>query len=300
MAKRLVSANASDIIKMNAEELKNSIKASEGRVVLTEIVATREAYEPGITGAEIACAFGSNMVLLNGVDIFAPVIEGLGQYDDDNFVELLKKYTGRPIGLNLEPVDTEADMLEDRVVISKGRQASKETFLRANEVGLDFVCLTGNPGVGVSNEAVINAVKIGKENFDGLIIAGKMHGAGVNEPVITVEIAKEIIDAGADIILVPSIGSVPGLRPEQVYEVVDYAHSKDILVMSAIGTSQETSDSETIKRMAIDNKIAGVDIQHIGDAGYHGMSIPENIYDLSVAIRGRRHTITSMSRSINR
>lgn len=300
MAKRLISANASDIIKMNAEELKTSIKASEGRVVLTEIVATRESYEPGITGAEIACAYGSNMVLLNGVDIFSPVISGLGEYDEHNFVELLKKYTGRPIGLNLEPVDTSAEMLEDRVVIASGRQASKETFLRANEVGLDFICLTGNPGVGVSNEQVINAVKIAKENFNGLIIAGKMHGAGVNEAVITVEIAKEIIDAGADIILVPSIGSVPGVRPEQIYEVVDYAHSKGALVMSAIGTSQETSDSETIKRMAIDNKIAGVDIQHIGDAGYHGMSVPENIYDLSIAIRGRRHTITTMARSINR
>lgn len=300
MAKRLISANASDIIKMNAEELKTSIKASEGRVVLTEIVATRESYEPGITGAEIACAFGSNMVLLNGVDIFSPVISGLGEYDEHNFVELLKKYTGRPIGLNLEPIDTSADMLEDRVVIASGRQASKETFLRANEVGLDFICLTGNPGVGVSNEQVINAVKIAKENFNGLIIAGKMHGAGVNEAVITVDIAKEIIDAGADIILVPSIGSVPGVRPNQIYEVVDYAHSKGALVMSAIGTSQETSDSETIKRMAIDNKIAGVDIQHIGDAGYHGMSVPENIYDLSIAIRGRRHTITTMARSINR
>lgn len=300
MAKRLISANASDIIKMNAEELKTSIKASEGRVVLTEIVATRESYEPGITGAEIACAYGSNMVLLNGVDVFSPVISGLGEYDEHNFVELLKKYTGRPIGLNLEPVDTSAEMLEDRVVIASGRQASKETFLRANEVGLDFICLTGNPGVGVSNEQVINAVKIAKENFNGLIIAGKMHGAGVNEAVITVEIAKEIIDAGADIILVPSIGSVPGVRPEQIYEVVDYAHSKGALVMSAIGTSQETSDSETIKRMAIDNKIAGVDIQHIGDAGYHGMSVPENIYDLSIAIRGRRHTITTMARSINR
>lgn len=300
MAKRLISANASDIIKMNAEELKTSIKASEGRVVLTEIVATRESYEPGITGAEIACAYGSNMVLLNGVDVFSPVISGLGEYDEHNFVELLKKYTGRPIGLNLEPVDTSAEMLEDRVVIASGRQASKETFLRANEVGLDFICLTGNPGVGVSNEQVINAVKIAKENFNGLIIAGKMHGAGVNEAVITVEIAKEIINAGADIILVPSIGSVPGVRPEQIYEVVDYAHSKGALVMSAIGTSQETSDSETIKRMAIDNKIAGVDIQHIGDAGYHGMSVPENIYDLSIAIRGRRHTITTMARSINR
>lgn len=38
--------------------------------------------------------------------------------------------------------------------------------------------------------------------------------------------------------------------------------------MSAIGTSQETSDTDTIKEIALRNKICGVDIQHIGDAGY--------------------------------
>ena len=70
--------------------------------------------------------------------------------------------------------------------------------------------------------------------------------------------------------------------------------------MSAIGTSQETSDVDTIKRIAIDNKIAGVDIQHIGDAGYSGLANPENIYTLSVAIRGLRHTMSRIVRSVNR
>ena len=36
--------------------------------------------------------------------------------------------------------------------------------------------------------------------------------------------------------------------------------------LSAIGTSQESSDQETVKQIAIRNKICGVDIQHIGDA----------------------------------
>lgn len=40
--KRLISANASEILSMNAQELKQSIKASEGRVILSENVAPRE------------------------------------------------------------------------------------------------------------------------------------------------------------------------------------------------------------------------------------------------------------------
>ena len=39
--KRLISANASEILSMNAQELKQSIKASEGRVILSENVAPR-------------------------------------------------------------------------------------------------------------------------------------------------------------------------------------------------------------------------------------------------------------------
>lgn len=41
--KRLISANASEILSMNAQELKQSIKASEGRVILSENVAPEKA-----------------------------------------------------------------------------------------------------------------------------------------------------------------------------------------------------------------------------------------------------------------
>lgn len=301
--KRLISANASDILNMTPQEIKQSIKASEGRVVLTEIVAQVNPYIGDITNAEIASAFGADMILLNGVDVFNPDIKGLTDEEQNDFVKNLKKYTGKLIGVNLEPVDTSSDMLESRNEIAVGRQANIETFEKANKLGMDFICLTGNPGVGVTNKTIVENIKIAKEHFKGLIIAGKMHGAGVNEPVLTEGVAEEIINAGADILLIPSIGTVPGvpgIRPHDIYKIVDHAHSKGALVMSAIGTSQESSDSDTIKRMAIENKIAGVDIQHIGDAGYHGMAIPENIYELSVAIRGKRHTISRIARSINR
>ena len=48
------------------------------------------------------------------------------------------------------------------------------------------------------------------------------------------------------------------------------------------------------------NKICGVDIQHIGDAGYGGLAPVENIFELSKAIRGQRHTLSMIARSINR
>ncbi|WP_018659321.1 PEP phosphonomutase [Allofustis seminis] len=300
MKKRFLSANTSDILSMTPQEVKQSIKASEGRTIVTEVVAQRDTCVGDITTAELASACGSDMILLNGVDIFDPIIKGLDEEEQQNFVHALKKYTGRLIGMNLEPVDTATELLEVRSTISKGRQASVETFEKANELGLDFICLTGNPGVGVTNKTIIESIALAKQHFDGLIIAGKMHGAGVDEPVITAAVAEEIIEAGADILLIPAIGTVPGVRPHDIYKVVDHVHTKGALVMSAIGTSQESSDVDTIKKMALDNKIAGVDIQHIGDAGYHGMAVPENIYALSVAIRGRRHTFSRIARSINR
>ena len=156
--KRLISANASEILKMNAQELKQSIKASEGRVILSENVAPRESFIGDITNAEIARAFGADMILLNCLDVLNPYIFGL-EHNKDNFVDELHRLVGRPIGVNLEPVDLEAEMLEDRLDIAKGRQLNLETVKRLDEVGFDFVCLTGNPGTGVTNEQIEKALR---------------------------------------------------------------------------------------------------------------------------------------------
>lgn len=298
--KRLISAQTSDILAMDASALKKSIKASEGRVVLSENFAPRETFVGGeVTNSEIARAFGADMILLNGVDVFNPEIYGLDAEDSD-FVGQLHKYVGRPIGVNLEPIDQSVAMLESRDELVRGRQANLDTIQHIEKSGLDFVCFTGNPGTGVSNKEIIASIELAKKHYTGLIIAGKMHGAGVSGPIVDMETVRSFIDAGADIILVPSIGSVPGFDAQNLKDVVQLAHENDTLVMTAIGTSQEGSDADMIRDMALQNKICGADIQHIGDAGYAGLAPVENIYALSKAIRGVRHAAGAMARSINR
>lgn len=299
MGKRLISSNASEILKMNSAELKKSIKASEGRTILSENVAPREPFIGDITNSEIARAFGADLILLNGLDVFNPEIFGL-DIKEGSFVDELHRLVGRPIGVNLEPVDLGADMSEDISPISKGRQATLETIKEIEKLGMDFVCFTGNPGTGVTNLQIEKVISLAKENYSGLIIAGKMHGAGVNEPVADINVVKRFIEAGADIILVPAVGTVPGFDDSELKEVVKMAHSNGALVLTAIGTSQESSDEDTIKHIAIRNKICGVDIQHIGDAGYGGVAPFENIFAMSKALRGVRHTVSMIARSINR
>ena len=298
MVKRFISSNASEILSMTAPELQQSIKASEGRVILSENVAFKESYIGDVTNAEIARSFGADLILLNGIDIFQPFVAGLDAKED--FVEELHRLVGRPIGINLEPVDSQAQMAGERLIIDEGRQASLATIQRAEELGVDFICLTGNPGTGVTNQAIIDTIRVVKENFSGLLIAGKMHASGVDEPVADLEAIAQFIEAGVDIVLAPAVGSVPGFDEQDLKQIVRLAHQKGALVMSAIGTSQESADEDIVKQMAIRNKICGVDIQHIGDSGYGCLAPVENIFAMSKALRGQRHTISMISRSINR
>lgn len=298
MGKRILNCLASDFKQYDAATLKKAIKAGEGRTICCEMAIHHQAIIPELTHAEIAKAFGADLMLLNGLDCFHPVLPGLD--DATHPIARLKELCGRPVGANIEPVDLEADMLENRLVIAKGRMCSKETLEAAEKLGLDFICLTGNPGTGVTNREIVKAIQLAKKHFSGLVIAGKMHGAGSNEAVMNVSIAQEMIQAGADILLVPAVGTVPGFTDEELVTIVRFAHEHDTLVLSAIGTSQEGASKEVIEQIAIRNKVAGVDIQHIGDAGYGGLADVNNIFALSVAIRGMRHTVSRMASSVVR
>ena len=296
--KRLLSCTSSEMLKMDGQELKQAILASEGRTVMTETVVAIEPLLGDLTNAELAVSFGSDMVLLNCFDCNNPVIKGLPECD--NPVEKLKEIVGRPIGCNLEPVDLDAELMEERRVISTGRQARKETYIKAQELGFNFICLTGNPGVGVSHHSICEAIKEAKKYFKGLIIAGKMHAAGIDEPIVDMNSIKEFIEAGADVILMPAVNTVPGLSEQEVTEACRYIKAHGALSLSAIGTSQEGADEGTIREIALLNKRCGIDIQHIGDAGFCGIALPENIMALSIAIRGKRHTYHKIASSINR
>lgn len=300
MITRLISVNSSELLKMNGDELKQSIKASEGRTVLSENVVIQPAID-GLTMSEIAAAFGADLILLNLFDVFEPKVSGLEVKDAKDTVKRLKELTGRPIGVNLEPVDPDAKMESTKFELPKGRIATAESMRRAEELGFNFVCFTGNPpGSGVTNKMIVQAVRTAKENFSGMIIAGKMHGAGVDEPVADEESVKAMIDAGADVILVPAVGTVPGFTSDELIKIVKIVHQHDGLVMSTIGTSQESSGKDVIREIALKNKTCGVDIQHIGDAAWGVLSPTETIFELSKTIRGLNHTISRMARSINR
>lgn len=301
MVKRLLSATSSELLAMNGKELAQSIKASEGRTILSENVVVQPAMGgEDLTMSEIAAAFGADLILLNLFDVFNPEVYGLNVDNPNDIVTKLKELTGRPIGVNLEPVDPDAKMASTKLELPEGRVALAKSMKRAEELGFNFVCFTGKPGSGVTNKMITQAIKTAKANFSGMIIAGKMHGAGVDEPVADEASVKAMIDAGADVILTPAVSTVPGFTSDELIKIVKMVHEHNGLVMSTIGTSQEGAGKDVIREIALKNKICGVDIQHIGDAGWGVVPPTETIFELSNAIRGLRHTIVRMSRSVNR
>ena len=301
--KRLLNYQGGDYLKSSPMELKQAILASEGRVIVSESVVSSQPYVGGLTNAEIERAFGADILLLNALDLENPTINGVPE-ESSNHLAWLKRATSRPLGVNLEPVDTNAAMTQSREELPQGRIASIKNYKLANDLGLDLICLTGNPGTGVTNSQILESIKEAKENFKGLVIAGKMHAAGTDGPVMNLEIAKDFIKAGIDILLVPAPYTVPHFNEDDLKEIADNVYNyntgknieEKVLIMSAIGTSQETSDEGTIRQIALAAKANGAHLQHIGDA-MNGISLPENIYTMGVAIRGVRWQMYQMSSS---
>ena len=224
-------------------------------------------------------------------------------------IRKLKELTGRPIGINLEPVEqvlSSENPEENMWAMTGGRKATLENAKKAADMGVNFILLTGNPGIGVTNEAIEQTLRLYKQAFgDRLILAaGKMHASGIltegAENIITKDDIAAFSAAGADIILLPAPGTVPGITVEYIRHLVSYAHSLGCLTITAIGTSQEGADIATIRQIALMCKMTGTDIHHLGDAGYGGMALPENIQAYSIAIRGIRHTYRRMAGSVNR
>lgn len=306
MTKRLLDCNTSDIIKMNKKQKLESIASSEGRVIVSEVIGVFQQALFNISNAELASAFGADILLLNMLDVYDPIFNGIPKVEKEDIIKEIKRLTGRLIGVNLEPVDKDAKTMGEIGTISKGRQATAETASKAFEMGADMIVLTGNPGTGVTNKAIISSLsEINKAVGNKVIlVAGKMHAAGAlleaGENIITKYDIASFVEAGADIILLPAPGTVPGITTDYIGELVKYSHSLGVITMTAIGTSQEGADSETIKRIALLCKMTGTDIHHLGDAGYAGIAVPQNIMDYSIAIRGVRHTYSRMAQSINR
>ncbi|MEX2941466.1 DUF7916 family protein [Serratia fonticola] len=306
--KRYLDCSASDLANISKDDLIYAIRASEGRILVSETIAVTQPLLNNVTNAELAASQGADILLLNLFDVNQPHIAGLpGDVPPENAIRELQQLTGRVIGVNLEAVDPAfATTHNEFWQMTAGRAATAENARKLYELGARMVVLTGNPNNGVSNQAIAEALKhIRDEVGDKLVlVTGKMHGAGIvresGSQLITEQDIALFVENGADIVLLPAPGTIPGMSQEKVASLITFTQQQGALAMTAIGTSQEGADVQTIRQIALMSKMAGADLHHIGDTGYLGLALPENIFAYSVAIRGVRHTYTRIARSVNR
>ncbi len=306
MPKRLIDTTAGELSNYSKKDLLTAIAASEGRTLAAETIGTVTPMLVNITNAEFVASLGADLIMLNIFDVNNPVIQGLPQVPPEETIREVKRLTGRMTAINLEPAVIKKEEEKSVWNLTEGRRATVENARKAADMGVDMIILTGNPGVGVDNEAIIQALSKLKEAVGDRVIltAGKMHASGIiseaGENILTEKDVEAFLEAGADVILLPAPGTVPGITMEYAGKLIKKAHEKGALAMTTIGTSQEGADEETIRQIALMCKMAGADIHHIGDSGYMGMALPENITAYSVAIRGKRHTYRRMAISLLR
>lgn len=308
MTKRILNMTPGELSDLTGRKLVDAIAASEGRVLAAETIGITDPLLTDVTNAEFAAAMGADMILLNMFDVRQPVIKALPNVEKEETIREVKRLTGRFVGINLEPVSDEQMEAQEASIwkMSAGRLATPENARRAQEMGVNVIVLTGNPGNGVNNRAITDSLRAIRADLGDTIVlaAGKMHASGViaesGEHIITKEDVINFSEAGADVILMPAPGTVPGITTEYIRTLISETHGAGKLAMTSVGTSQEGADRETIRRIALECKMAGADIHHIGDSGYVGMALPENIMAYGIAVRGIRHTYHRMAQSVRR
>lgn len=306
--KRLLDCTPSELAAYGKNELLAAIAGSEGRVLACETIGITQPLLVDVTNAEYAASLSADIILLNMFDVREPVIQALPTVKPEHTIQEVKRLTGRVVGINLEPTNDALAKSNEGTMwqMKEGRLATAENARLAADMGVDLIVLTGNPGNGVSNEAIQQALReISAAVGDRVILAaGKMHASGVagegGDHIMTEQDALSFIDAGADVILLPAPGTVPGITMEYAHRLISAIHARGKLALTSIGTSQEGADVSTIRQIALLCKMAGADIHHIGDTGVPGMALPQNILAYSIAIRGERHTYHKMAQSVNR
>lgn len=307
MAKRLLSCTPREMLALDRDGLLQAIAASEGRTIACETIGAMQPMLLDITNAELAAAQGADLILMNLIDLQNPSVQGLpADVPPEEVIRTVRRLSGRPVGVNLEPVPPDCTGDDPMWRMTEGRRATVDNARRAADLGVSFILLTGNPGAGVTTQAIAHTLAALKAAVGDRVVlaAGKMHASGIlseaGEHIITPADVDAFVQAGADIVLFPAPGTVPGITTEYIHARIAQAHRAGALAMTSIGTSQEGADVDTIRRIALACKMAGADIHHLGDTGYAGMALPENIFAYSVAVRGVRHTYRRMAMSLGR
>ena len=253
---RLISAKPSKIKDYSGRELKEAILKSEGRVLMGQTYLKNPILFPNCTSTELMFAFGADMVLLNGFDFHNPqTCQGLQGFDYQGIKDLVG---GRPVGIYLGCPREDIDFNSSRFYDLKGMVCTRENLQKIKEWNVSFL---------IDPLADYDA----KETID------------------------QLIEAGADIIDFPAPGSRHGITVERIRELIEYTHRHGALAMSFLNSNVEAADVDTIRQITLMMKQTGCDVHAIGDGGFGGGTWPENIYQMSVTLKGKAYTWAQMA-----
>ena len=156
--KRILDCQSSDFRNMTRKELLEAIAGSEGRTIACETIGSIMPMLGDITNAEFVAAMGADVLLLNMFDVQKPHIQGLPKTEPENVIRKLKELTGRPIGINLEPVEqvlSSENPEENMWAMTSGRKATLEMRKRQMKWVWTSFCSPETP-VSVSPMRLLN------------------------------------------------------------------------------------------------------------------------------------------------
>jgi hypothetical protein len=286
MPPRILDLGRDDLVALRGRALTEAVAAAEGRTIAAEVIAGGPGLADGVENVELVAVHSADLVILNFVElIWSDAGWRFWELGEVHDLRALARVIGRPVGVNLEPGDVPAR-----------RRATADNATSLVDAGAAMICLTANPGTGTSFDdlARVTSTLRAALGDDAALWVGKMHQAGHVEAIEAASLAR-LIDAGADGVLIPLPGTVPGVTRERAAELCQAVHERGAIVMGTIGTSQEGARPATIVQLALLAKEVGVDVHHIGDAGIGRVADPELVYEYSIAIRGRRHTWRRMA-----
>jgi hypothetical protein len=291
MARRILDLTRHDLVGLRGRRLTEAVGAAEGRTLVAEVVAAGPGLVDGVHNAELMAAMGADIVILNFIEL-ARAENGwlFGDVGHVSDFETLARRIGRPVGVNLEPGD-----------VPDLRKATVENAKRLVGEGAALLCLTANPGTGTTLDDLARVTTTLRRALGDspALWTGKMHQAGRDERLSADRLVR-LVDAGADGVLLPLPGTVPGVSRESAAATCEAVHNAGALVMGTVGTSQEGARPDIATPLALLAKEIGVDAHHLGDAGLARTADPDLVYAYSIAIRGRRHTWRRMAWSNRR
>lgn len=318
--KRFLSCTPSELVAMTPAELLAAIRMSEGRIIRAAARIRGPNLVDGISNAELAAAFGADIINIDTFNYLNPSIPGWPSknpdvdkpFQENVQVPLGRGYSyqeiseivGRPLSILMFVSDPE-DVDHIERVYGKGLVATAEHMIDARRTGVKHICVSGWAREK-SFTKLFEAVR-GQLGDDLIIQFNRPHGPGIlNQQkgfayLITENEIRALAGSGVDIIGIPAPGTLPGWDLDKCRRFVDLIHQEGALASLGIHTSQEGAFPQTLEQIALYAKMAGADMHDLGDAGYNEqMPDPLNIFHYSMAIRGRRHTYRRMAMSIKR